>query len=151
MGLAKYAEIESRKTTFTRQDLDHLQSLQRQAGLLYNPPDITPPHHPTAQVLKGVGWLSIHQLIAYHTLSIATAAVRTGKPSFLATQLKPKAARSKEKFSVPRCRLSLTQEDFVVDAAHLLNKLADHFHSSPTPVSKDTLKEWVFANILVKP
>ena len=80
LGLSKYAECEFKRTTFTRQDLDRLQSLQHQPALLVSPTHPTPYLTPKSQVLDGAGWLSIHQLIAYHILSTALGVISSGKP-----------------------------------------------------------------------
>ena len=151
-GTAKYAENEFKKSTFTRQDLEKLQSLQRQAALLLRPPDPQYSTVPTSQVLQDINWLSVHQQIAFYILSTALSAIHAGAPSCLAAPLQPKInSRSKEKFLIPRCKLSLTQEDFIVQAARLLNKLPDMIISSSEPHRKNLLRDWVMENIQVKP
>ena len=151
-GNAKYAEMEFKKSTFTRQDLDKLQSLQRQAALLLCPPDPQYSTIPTSQVLLDINWLSVHQLIALYILSTALSAIHAGAPLCLAAPLQPKISpRAKEQFLIPRCKLSLTQEDFIVQAARLLNKLPDEITLCSDPHLKNLLRDWVLKNIPVKP
>ena len=150
-GLVKYAEQEHYKTAYTKQHLGKLQSLQRQAALLMQPEHQTIPPTPTSLVLEQAGWMSVHQLTAYHILTTALNSVVTGKPGFLAAELRLQTKASRSKYIVPRCRLSLAQEDYVVQAAHLPNMLPNSLQMLPKQTRKRKLREWVRSHIPVKP
>ena len=152
-GLSGYTEHEPHKYAFTLAHLSKLQSLQRQAALLLLPPDPTVSNIPTYDLLAQHKWLSVHQLIAFSTLSLAVRIIQTGKPGYLAALMSPAPdSRTRQNtLHVPTFRLSASLEGFINQACRLYNMLSEKLKCERDKERlKSNLKSWISSNITSK-
>ena len=84
-GLDRYKDTISKSPSFTSSDCLKLQVLQNSVNRL-----LTGARQgvSTADLLRATNTLSIHQMIAYHTLVMVHKIINTGKPSYIAERLK---------------------------------------------------------------
>ena len=153
-GIYGYAEQERQHLACTKQDMHKLQSLQRQAALLLVDQTTLQLHHPTEEILQSVNWLSVHQLCVYSILMLTYRVLQSSKPVYLSDRLKyqPNSRTSHNNLRVPRANLNICLEGFMSQATRLYNLLPDQLKSEQCPSRfKQALKEWVMANIIVKP
>ena len=152
-SLNEYSDREPNKTAFTKSHLQKMQSLQRQAALLLRPPEPSLTTTPTKDLLDQAGWLSIHQLIVFTTLSLTLRVMQNRKPAYLADLLQP-AVNSRTRndcLVIPRCRLNLTLEGFSNQACRLYNRLPEKIKQETNKASlKVLLKAWIRENICLK-
>ena len=153
-GLDKFKEENNRYTSFTKYDNHRLQTLQNQLNrVLVNAARNTP----TSELLEATNSLSIQQLIAYQTVLMAHKITKSGKPVYLHKKLQViKSAHSlrgrNEQYQHPKYKLSLAREAFVYRASCISNKMDANVRNEPSiEAFKVSSKEWVKANILIKP
>ena len=84
-GLEEYKETNSRHSSFTLQDNNHLQVLQNKGNRLllcasYNTP--------TVELLRDTESLSVQQMIAYQTAVSVLKIIQSGKPTYLSPIVK---------------------------------------------------------------
>ena len=151
-----YDDVSRKSAAFTLEDIRKLQVLQNQVcrmktGLGYNVS--------TEDLLKASGELSIHQLIAYHTLLTVHKIKLSEKPQYLNQRL---AFSSFEEYGVaPRRQankiyikqeLSISRTGFIYRGGLLWNQLPEHLRTlRKTGGFKTGVKKWVQINVKVKP
>ena len=123
-------------------ELNQLQVQQnRAARILLN----YPPRNTRNLMFERLGWLSVKQLIAYHTL-IAVYRIRTSRePEYLSDMLLRENYRGK---IVINNKLSLYRNSFVFRGADLWNKLPSSLRTIQKISSfKKGIKVWVVENV----
>ena len=156
-GLGGYCDQEPNKSSFTKNDLHQLHSINRSSAIITT---YYLPHGnltPTATILEDLRWLSVHQTIAYCTIMLLARILRTMKPSRIQRLLTPKdekrITRNKSTMTeISFSRLNITKEGFVNQASRLCEMLPPSISEIAT---KDSLKsfvsDWVSKNIVFKP
>lgn len=132
-GLDGYCDHKPNKSSFTKNDLHQLHSINRSAAILttyYLPQrNLTP----TVSVLNDLKWLSVHQSIAYFTIMLLERILRTKKPSRILRLMTPKEGKRitrnmSQSTEIIFSRLNITKEGFVNQATRL-------YASLPTSIS----------------
>ena len=113
--------IDERKyQTFTKKDLQRLQTIQNTAMRLITKKRDR--NTPTVELLKETESMSVHQIGAEAILNEAKKIILTGKPEYLKTMLKTESNRRGEvKVKKRRNNLNITDEGFIQKATKLLN------------------------------
>ena len=155
-GVDKHDETNRRYTNFTKEDCRKLQVLQNKMlklrlGRRYD--------FPTNDLLKITGELSVHQLIAYHTLLQVNKTLISKKPAYIYEKLQLRTPevnsifpqRQSHTIQINR-RLNISRSSFIYRGANLFSQLPmdlrmcqneNHF--------KKKVKAWVKGNIAIKP
>ena len=84
-GLEKYRDTNNKFSSFTKSDNKKLQVLQNSLNRMLTESDN---NTPTEELLEKSDSLSIQQMIALQTLTMACNIIKTGKPTYLAERLK---------------------------------------------------------------
>lgn len=153
LGLGGYNTLEPQKTSFRKQDILRLQSIQRTAMIMTLP---TSPHlqnQPTIDLLNETGCLSVHQLIAYTTMALTFRIMKSGRPPNL-THIFSNTTHSRTRSSLltpPRFKLNLSLETFMNQATRLYNEMPDHLKTdAPFEQLKGLVQEWIKLHIRPK-
>ena len=111
---------------------------------------------PIAELLRQCGWLSVKQLVFYHSVLQIYKTILTTYPKYinskLATQF-PYNTRLAESDSVRmgsefKCKLELTEKSFMSRATISYNKLPSELRKiTKLEKFKNELKEWVQSNV----
>ena len=152
-GLGGYCNQEPQKTSFRKQDITRLQSIQRTALIMTLPPSPHPQYMPTTDLITETGSLSVHQLIAYTTLALSIRITRSGRPPDLASFFtnQPNSRTRSTLLIPPRFKLNISLESFMNQAPRLVNLLPDYLKFDvPFEQLKGRLKDWVKSNIKPK-
>ena len=114
---------------------------------------------PTVHLLEETGYLSIHQLIAYHTLLTVFKVVRTGQPTYMARRLgvghggrvMERIGRRQHNIRI-EYNLSIARSGFMYRGAQLWNMVPIDIRTS-TSISlfKKNIKTWIKRNISIRP
>ena len=152
-GLDNYKEENRRYFSFTMKDNNNLQVLQNKLNRLLLDADN---NTPTSELLHKTGSLSIHQMIAYQTAITAHKVSKSGKPSYIAAKLKVKESHQNTRqggtLVTPSYSKNITREGFIYRGANVLNKLNKSLRTeTKLEKFKTGLKDWVKANIAIKP
>ena len=153
-GIQYYTSREPTKYAMTKADLMTLQTLQRQAAILINPPTHTPDHRSTSSILDEVGWPSVNQLIALTTLTILLRTLQTGRPRDLAREVifLNNTRTRQTSLKIPRVRLNISLESYHNQATRLYNELPEELKRlDGTKRQKNLLIKWVKTNVQYKP
>ena len=146
-------------TSISKQDMRTLHVLQNstlrlQTGLGW--------YSSTEQLVNRANTLSVHQLVAYHTLLQAHKCRISGEPLFMFRRLFPNANQQQDNLGSLRSvtnesisinfNLSLTRGSFFYRAARLYNALPpDTKRYTTIPTFKKHLRKWVRRNISLVP
>ena len=144
-------------TAFTMQDCRRLQVLQNkvlklQTGL--------PHDFPTKDLIQQTSELSIHQMIAYHTLLQVHKTIITGRPIYLANHLKIKRPQEgtifphRQSFTIEteKCKLNTSRAGFIFRGAQVFNLLPLELRSLRNHKKfKIDVEKWVKLHISIKP
>ena len=120
-------------------ELDTLQSLQnRAARIVLNLPSLS--HRQT--MFEELKWMTIRQLVAYHTLLPVYRIRVSGQPEYLASLLTKENARGQ--ILVRNSRLELYRKSFIPRGSNLWNKLPVNIRTMPTLASfKKAVRKWI--------
>ena len=107
------------------------------------------------KLLKRVGWLSIRQLVYYHTVLQAHKVIRTGKPAGIHMTISTDHPYRTRSATNERIRYgesfqggsSLIVASFKHRAVHWFNQVSPEVYSGSLSVVKHKLKEWVRKNV----
>ena len=96
------------------------------------------------------------QMIAYQTAITAHKVFKSGKPSYIAAKLKVKESHQNTRqcgtLVTPSYSKNITREGFIYRGANVLNKLSKSLRTeTKLEKFKSGLKDWVKANIAIKP
>ena len=119
--------------------------------MLVHPPDQDNPHMPTTALLNIDRTMSIHQLGAFTTLSIALRVLHTGKPDSLASMFTPTLNRRTgvTQYQLPKFTLNVALEGFHNQATRLLNMIPGDIRLEANKITrKRLLKSWVLETIV---
>ena len=155
-GLESLDETNRRYSSFGKEDCRKLQVLQNkvlklQTGLGFD--------FPTNELLKRTNSLSIHQLIAFHTLVQMHKIINNERPKYLAEKLQLKISngeiifphRHSYKINV-KSDLSISRAAFVYRGARIFNQLPLELRLSQDSKSfKSKAKKWVSNHISIRP
>ena len=153
-GLSYYTSREPVKYAMTKADILTLQTLQRQAAILINPPSHLPDHRSTSGILDEVGWLSVNQLTALTTLTLLLRTLRTGRPRTIAQDMicMNNTRTSKTSLKIPRVRLNISFESYQNQATRLYNELPEELKIQDGTIrQKNLLIKWIKINVQSKP
>ena len=78
-----------------------------------------------------IGWLTVQQLVVYHTLLAIYRIRKAGEPEYLARQLQNDNRNGR--IIVPICKLSLTKKSFCMRGADTWNSLPAHIRQLRKP------------------
>ena len=124
-------------------DLHSLQVLQNKAAQVVTH---SPPRSHRNTMYNKLGWLTVNQLVVYHTVLTIFRIRQAGEPEYLARQLL--IDNRNGKLIVPKCKLSLAQKSFCMRGADTWNTLSAQVRESRTLREfKMKTKSWVLANI----
>ena len=142
--------------SFSKEDCRRLQVLQNQILRLKLK---APKYTPCKEMITQSGDLSIHQLVAYHTLLQVHKSVLSKKPEYLSNHLSLNLPGNGRTFphrqihtiTVNR-NLSISRSAFMYRGARLWNQLPlDLRMCQSTPNFKSLVKKWVADQITVRP
>ena len=152
-GLGNYTSHEPQKTSFRKQDITRLQSIQRTALIMTLPPSPQLQYRPTTDLLLETKSLSVHQLIVYTTLALTIRIIESGRPANLSSIFShiPNHRTRSNMLVPPRLNLNTSLETFMNQAPRLFNMMPDHLKSGlPLCRLRGPLKNWVTNNIRPK-
>ena len=153
-----YDETERRYSGFTREDSRKLQVIQNKVcrmktGLGY---EVS-----SKSLLQADDDLSIHQLIAYHTLVTVHKIKGSQKPRYIDERLPFRPSnddddeephRNSKKIYVGNQELNMSRAGFVYRGGHLWNQLPTTMRTLSTTVQfKQQVRGWVKQNVTIKP
>ena len=123
-------------------DLNSLQVLQNKVATIVTK---CPPRTPRALMYEKLGWLTINQLVEYHTL-VSVFRIRLNKePEYLASILCNEAHNGR--ILLPRPNLELAEKSFTIRGAKLWNSLpADVKVEKKMSKFKVMVKSWIEKN-----
>ena len=112
---------------------------------------------PAAELLKQCGWLSVHQLVVYHSVVMVYKIIQNESPKYLYSMFsaqynrKTKQAKSATIKHNRKLRLGLTGSSFRWRAAKSFDELPLTIRSSETlNTFKKAARKWIENNILVE-
>ena len=155
-GLADFDETERRSVSFTMQHCRVLQILENKVLRIITCRTFDTP---VSQLLEESGYMSVHQLIAYHTALIMYKVVKTGQPVNLARRFGVgpggnQAVRAGRRLHNIRIdfTLSIARSSFIYRGAKLWNMLPiDIRTSNSVKIFKKKIKNWIKINISIHP
>ena len=108
----------------------------------------------TRQVLKQCGWMSIKQLVFYHTVLSTHKTLKSGKPVYTRQKLShdyPYQTRQATGGQVRHTLDSVADDSFISRGTKSYNSIPDSLRStSSLPLFKKKLKTWTLANIPIE-
>ena len=152
----KNEEDEDRRfKSFRKEDCRRLQVLQNQTlRLKLHAHKYTP----SKELTEKSGELSIHQLIAYHTLLQVHKSTLNKKPEYISSKLPLKVPGQnifphKQAYTISvNKELSISRSAFIYRGAHIWNQLPFLLRKcEKTESFKSQVKKWVKENVSVKP
>ena len=124
-------------------DLHALQVLQNKAAQVVTQ---SPPRSHRDTMYDRLGWLTVQQLVVYHTVLAIHRIRQVGEPEYLARQLLNDNRNGR--LIVPKCKLSLAQKSFCMRGADTWNSLPASIRQSGTLREfKMKTKNWIQTNI----
>ena len=105
---------------------------------------------PTRTLLQQCNWLSVKQLVHFHTALQVWRVMRTKYPVYISTKLQPSVTRSADQgnLKVPAVEYSLSEKSFMVRSAYMWNTIPPDIRNCKTIESfKKKLKGWIKLNI----
>ena len=129
-GLEEYKETNSRHSSFTIQDNNHLQVLQNKVNRLLLCASYDTP---TVELLRDTESLSVQQMIAYQTAVSVFKIIQSGKPTYyLSNKLKRRNMNLRGRqgsVSQVEHSLSISREGFLYRGSSLFNKLDENLRN----------------------
>ena len=124
-------------------EIEQLQVLQNKAAQVVTH---SPPRAERLAMYSRLKWLTVNQLIAYHTLLTVFKIRQTGEPEYLASFLQEDSRSGR--IILPNTQLSLFMKSFVWRGAATWNQLSLQLRKS-TKIGhfKRGVREWVHRNI----
>ena len=109
---SKYCDTQQRFVTFTKQDMNRLQTIMNKALKLAVKP--AEKNYPTESLLNNTDKLSIHQEVAFQIGINTKKIIETGKPEYLSQFFKKSGKRNtrKQTYETNWTRKQITQESF---------------------------------------
>ena len=100
-------------------------------------------------MLRTVGWMSIRQLIVYHTVLQAHKTLTTGKPSILYDSLVSQYPYQTRRATSGQIRLRdrICTRTFKYRAMVNFNRVPEDVRQGTLPTVNKKLKQWVLKNI----
>ena len=155
-GLTNLDEIDRRSISFTKQHCRILQVLQNKVLRIITHRSYDTP---VRQLLKESGYLSIHQLIAYHTALSVFKVVKTGQPVCLAGRFGMEEGGNEEVRARRRpldirvdFTLSIARSGFVYRGARLWNMIPLNVRTTNSAhIFKKGIKHWIKSNVTIHP
>ena len=131
--------------------LDSLQILQNRAARIVTRRNI---YTTLTELLQICDWLSVRQLVVYHTVSLTRKIIKTGKPVYLAKRLSSDFLRQTRQSTMgnlkaaPMPNRQLTERGFLYRAPQTFNQIPAEIRSLQSDyIFKKKLKIWVSQNI----
>ena len=125
------------------EDIKQIQVLQNKAAQIVTH---SPPRSSRLTMFSKLNWLTVNQLITYHTLLTVYKIRKSGEPEYLARFLKNENCFGK--IIVPNTRLTLAKKSFVWRGSQQWNLLSSELrNSSKIGHFKRGVREWVLQNI----
>ena len=135
----------------SNQLLDSLQKLQNKAARAVTKQDW---NTPTKSLLKQCGWLSVKQLVVYHSSILVYKVMKAESPQYLFSMFSTeytcdtRQARSGQVKPTRRSNLDLSEESFRWRAAKYYNNLpADLRQAVSASIFKTGLRRWILENV----
>ena len=128
---------------FDKGDLHAMQVLQNKAARIVTK---SPPRAHRDTMFDRLGWLTVQQLVAYHTV-LAIYRIRQGsEPEYLARQLENDNRNGR--LIVPNCKLGLAMKSFCMRGADTWNSLPPQIRQlRKIRDFKMNTKDWVKRNV----
>ena len=105
-----------------------------------------PPRASRAPMYDRLGWLSVNQLISYHTLISVYKIKKFGEPEYLASHLNKENIYGR--IIIPNCGLGLATKSFSYRGARQWNLLpASIRRATKISIFKKELRRWIQANV----
>ena len=124
-------------------EIKQLQILQNKAARIVSH---SPPRAHRAIMYSKLQWLTVNQLVAYHTLLTVFKIRQTGEPEYLAGYLLDDNRAGR--IIIPNTQLSLAKNSFVWRGSLSWNLLPLHLrNSSKIGHFKRGVKDWVLSNV----
>ena len=105
---------------------------------------------PTRTLLQQCNWLSVKQLVFFHTVLQVWRVIRTKNPVYINSKLQPSVTRSADQgtLKVPAVEYSVSKKSFMVRSAYMWNTIPPDIRNCKTvELFKKKLKEWIKLNI----
>ena len=123
--------------------IKELQVLQNKAGQIVTH---KPPYTNRNELYDQLGWLSVAQLIVYHTLLLVFKIRKTGEPEYLADFLKNDSRTGR--IIVPNVKLGLAQKSFCFRGSGNWNELPQILRNSlKIGAFKRGVRKWITENV----
>ena len=120
-----------------------IQVLQNKAALIVTH---LPPRTSRIELFERVNWLTVNQLIVYHTLITIFKVRQNNEPEYLATKLKNDTRTGR--ILIPNTDLRLAQNSFVIRGSASWNALPESIRSqAKIGTFKKLTKKWISDNI----
>ena len=105
-----------------------------------------PPRANRASMFKNLSWMTVNQLVSYHSLLTVFKIRTSGEPEYLAKKLKHE--NRLEKIIIPNTSLSLAKQSFIFRASQQWNALPTSIRKTcKIGPFKTELRKFVFSNI----
>ena len=145
-----------RSKSFTKEDCRKIQVLQNKLARLKTR---LPRSTPTETLLQQSNDLSIHQLIALHSLLLTYKIIKSNRPYYIAKKLKLRVPTEdqvfpqRQAYTLPMSgSLSTTRSGFCYRAAKLFNSLPLNLRKCCSEKTfKTEVEKWAKENIKIKP
>ena len=125
-------------------EIKQLQVLQNKAARIVT---YCPPRSSREMMYNKLKWLTVHQLISYHTLLTVFKIRQSGEPEYLAGFLKTDSRTSR--IVIPNTKLTLAMKSFVWRGSRDWNLLPFNLRNSvKIGQFKRGVKDWVVNNVL---
>ena len=120
-----------------------LQVLQNKAGQIVTH---SAPRSRRSDLFDRLDWLTVNQLIVYHTLIVVYKVRLNNTPEYLANKLKNDSRNGR--IVIQNTHLSLAQKSFVIRGSNNWNSLPEHIRSQKKIGSfKKQVKTWIRESI----
>ena len=127
----------------SKTEINNLQILQNRAAQVITR---QPPRSNRDAMYDKLDWLSVNQLVSYHTLLQVHRVRYNQEPEYLYRHLGGNGRSSR--IPIPRLSLTLTKESFMYRGAHLWNSIPSRIRQKEKIASfKMELREWIKENI----
>ena len=124
-------------------DLRDIQILQNKAAQVVTR---SPPLATRSPMYDQLNWLTVNQLITYHTVTSVFKIRKSSEPEYLSGILN-KDSRNK-RILIPNLDLGLAQKSFTIRGAESWNKLPEYIRNqSKISIFKKMVKNWIVLNI----
>ena len=105
-----------------------------------------PPRASRAPMYDKLGWMTVNQLICYHTLISVYKIRKCGEPEYLSRPLNNENIYGR--IIIPNCGLSLATKSFSYRGARTWNQLPENLRkTSKISIYKNGLKKWIHEKI----